>query len=76
MNNFPSTAHLEMIMRGERGLNGVQPLIAKGKACGIDCGEYEQAAQDLRAAIDAFRREFFADTLTPPSGTGVPTHGE
>lgn len=76
MDTFPSTVHLEMIMRGERGLNDVEPKIAKAEACGIDCREYRQGLNDLRAALSAFRRQFFADTLVPPSGTGVPTHGE
>lgn len=76
INTFPTSGHYEMLIRGQRSLNNVQPLISKAEACGVDCTEYKQGHAYLSDTINAFMREFWPDQLVPPSGSGVHTTGD
>lgn len=75
-NIFPSTGHYEMLIRGERALNNVEPLISKAEACGVDCAQFREGHAGMREFFAAVRREFWPDAVVPPSGSGVSHVGD
>lgn len=74
--SFPNTAHYEMLIRGQRALNDVKPLIESAERCGMDCQVYREGHGYLGDQIGAFLREFFADKITPGPPPGVPPSAE
>jgi hypothetical protein len=60
-----------MLIRGERALNAVRPLIAKARECGVDCSNFEAGDHDLSQFFATARRVFWPDTVVPPTDAGV-----
>lgn len=69
---FPTPGHYEMLIRGERALNNVQPLIAKAEACGVDCAQFRDGHAGMQQFFAAVRQQFWPDAVIPPSGANVP----
>lgn len=74
-NSFPSTGHLELLVKAQESLSRVTPLIDKAEACGIDCTEYRDGVAYMGKKIDSFRSNFFPDQILPPDGSRVPKDG-
>lgn len=72
MNTFPSSAHLELIRKGQQSLADALPIIDAAEACGVDCTEYRQGHAELSRRLALYQSRFFPNQTGFPNEQGVP----
>jgi hypothetical protein len=73
MNSFPDQTHYDLLIKAQRGLDGVLPLIEKAEACGMDCQEFRSGHAAMSSQVGAWLRAFFPDQMLPASEAGIST---
>jgi hypothetical protein len=57
-------ADYETLVRVERDLNEMLPLLDKADSCGVDCAVFRQQRDDLAKQLSLIKQHF----MTPPPG--------
>lgn len=74
--SFPSSAHYENLMRGQRSLSDAAQKIGKAAQAGIDVQEFREGHQYLADSINRFLSVYYPDRVMAPTGSGIPRHPE